>query len=553
MPETLSPDVEAVVIGAGFGGLYMIHRLRNEMGLSVQGFETGGGVGGTWYWNRYPGCRCDSDSYVYCYSFDRALLQQWEWSERYPEQHEILKYLNHVADRFDLRRSYKFDTRVTEASFDEGSNLWQVRTDKGDVVTARTLITAVGCLSSSSMPKFKGLETFKGKHYHTGAWPHDGVDFTAKRVAVIGTGASGVQSAPLIAQQAKHLTVFQRTPNFCVPARNGKVDPGLVKSRKTDYDAIWERARHSQFGFELEFLDKSVLETTPEERQAEFDRRWDAGGFGFWLSNYKDMFFDKAANDICSEYLKQKIRDTVRDPVVAERLIPKTYGYGTKRQPLDTNYFEMYNKPNVDLVDIKETPIEEITPKGIRTSQKEYDFDTIVFATGFDALTGALLKIRIIGRGGKTLQQKWDDGPHAYLGIAIAGFPNLFTITGPGSPSVMSNMPVSIEQHVQWISGFIDFMRKHHIATMEATQEAENAWTAHVAEVADGTLFPTADSWYLGANIPGKPRVFMPYLGGVGTYREKCDEIAAAGYTGFSPGLSHAVSGHAFGQAAAAD
>ena len=361
------------------------------------------------------------------------------------------------------------------------------------------------------------------------------MDFTAKRVAVIGTGASGMQSAPLIAQQAKHLTVFQRTPNFCVPARNGKVDPGVAKSGKADYDAIWERVRHSQFGFELEFLDKSVLEATPEERQAEFDRRWDAGGFGFWLSNYRDMFFHKAANDICSEYLKQKIRDTVRDPEIAEKLTPKTYGYGTKRQPLDTNYFEMYNKPNVDLVDIKEAPIEEITPKGIRTSQKEYEFDTIVFATGFDAMTGALLKIRIMGAAARHCSEKWDDGPHSYLGIAVAGFPNLFTITGPGSPSVMSNMPVSIEQHVQWISGASTSCASTISARWRRRRRRRTNGPPMSPKSPAATLFPTADSWYLGANIPGKPRVFMPYLGGVGAYRAKCDEIAASLATPASP------------------
>jgi cation diffusion facilitator CzcD-associated flavoprotein CzcO len=524
---------DAVVVGAGFAGLYMLHSLRDKLGLSVHGYETGHGVGGTWYWNRYPGARCDSDSYVYCYTFDRKLLQEWEWSERYPEQPEILSYLNHVLDRFDLRKEIQFGTRVVSASFDERSRLWEIRTDQGDIVSAKYFISAVGCLSSSNLPKFDGLDKFQGKHYHTGHWPHDGVDFTGKRVAVVGTGATAVQAIPVIAQQAKHLTVFQRTASYCVPARNGKVDPEVAKARKADYDAIRERIRNSFFGFEFSFIEKSALEASPDERDREFWKRWDDGGFGFWLANYQDMLFSKEANEICAEFLRKRIRETVNDPVIAEKLIPKTYLYGTKRQPLDTNYFETFNKPGVSLVDVTETPIEEITPKGIRTSDKEHEFDIIVFATGFDAMTGPLKKIRISGRGGQLLADKWSDGPHSYLGVAVAGFPNMFTITGPGSPSVLSNMPVSIEQHVEWITGCIEYLRKHGIATIEATTAAEAQWTAHVAEVANATLLPTANSWYLGANIPGKPRVFMPYIGGVGPYRQKCDEVAAKDYEGF--------------------
>jgi cation diffusion facilitator CzcD-associated flavoprotein CzcO len=509
-------NFDAIIVGAGFAGMYMLHSLRDKLGLSVRAYETGDGVGGTWYWNRYPGARCDTDSYIYCYMFDKKLLQEWEWSERYPEQPEILRYLNHVADRLDLRKDIRFNTRVIEATFDEKTNRWTIRTEEGDVVTAKYFIGAVGCLSSSNLPKFKGLETYKGKHYHTGHWPHGGVDFTAKRVGIIGTGATAVQAIPVIAQQAKYLTVFQRTPNFCVPARNGKIDPEVVNTRKADYDAICERVRKSYFGYELSFIQKSALEASPEERERVFNAMWDQGGFNFWLANYQDMLFNKEANEVCAEFLRQKIRETVKDPVIAEKLIPKTYPYGTKRQPLDTNYFETFNKPNVLLVDVNETPLEEITPKGIRTSDKEYEFDIIVFATGFDAMTGPLKKINIRGRGGQLLSQKWSDGPHSYLGVAVAGFPNMFTITGPGSPSVLSNMPVSIEQHVEWITGCIEHMRKHGIATMEARADAEMEWDAHVAELANASLLPTANSWYIGANIPGKPRVFMPYLGGVG-------------------------------------
>jgi cation diffusion facilitator CzcD-associated flavoprotein CzcO len=531
---TSPTDFDAVVVGAGFAGLYMLHSLRDKLGLSVRAYEAGNGVGGTWHWNRYPGARCDSDSYIYGYTFDKSLLQEWEWSERYPEQPEILRYLNHVAERFDLRKDFQFNTRVTEAVFDETARRWTIRTAQGDVVTAKYFIGAVGCLSSSNLPKFKGIETFKGKRYHTGHWPHDGVDFTGKRVGVVGTGATAVQAIPVIAQQAKHLTVFQRTPNFCVPARNGKVDPEVAKARKADYDGIRERIRNSYFGFELYFIEKSVLEASPEERERTFNAMWDQGGFAFWLANYQDMFFNKDANDVCAEFLSRKIRETVKDPAIADKLIPKNYPYGTKRQPLDTNYFETFNKPNVLLVDVNETPIEEITPKGIRTSDQEHEFDIIVFATGYDAMTGPLKKINIRGRGGQSLAQQWEHGPHSYLGLAIAGFPNMFTITGPGSPSVLSNMPVSIEQHVEWITGCIEHMRKLGIDTMEAQADAQAQWTQHVADVANSSLMPSANSWYVGANIPGKPRVFMPYLGGVGPYRQKCAEIAAKGYEGFA-------------------
>ena len=536
-------DFDAVIVGAGFSGLYMLHSLRDRLGLSVRVIEAGEGVGGTWYWNRYPGARCDSDSYVYCYTFDRQLLKEWEWTERYPEQPEILRYLNHVADRFDLKRDIQFGSRVTAAVYDEALNRWDIRTDNGDAVSAKFFITAVGSLSATNIPQFKGLDSFAGKWYHTSRWPQRGVDFTGKRVGVVGTGATAVQAIPEIAQQAKHLTVFQRTPNYCVPARNGKVDPEVVDARKADYDAIIERTRNSFFGFELDFIPRSALEATAEEREREFDARWEAGGFGFWLSNYQDMFFSREANDLCAEYLKKKIRATVKDPAVAERLIPKTYPYGTKRQPLDTNYYETFNKENVLLVDVADAPIEEITPHGIRAGGQEHVLDIIVFATGFDAVTGPLKNLGIRGRGGLSLAQKWDDGPHTYLGLAIAGFPNLFTITGPHSPSVLSNMPVSIEQHVEWISDCIDHMRRNNVETIEATAQAEQQWTEHVLAIVNMTLMPQANSWYMGANIDGKPRTFLPYLdpGGVGGYRKRCDEIAARGYEGFllgSPALA---------------
>jgi len=529
-------DFDAVVIGAGFSGMYMLKSLRDKLGLKVRVYEAGETVGGTWYWNRYPGARCDSDSYIYCFTFDKQLLQEWEWTERYPEQPEILRYLEHVAERHDLKRDMQFNTRVTGAEFDEKSNLWRVRTDKGESVTARYLVAAVGSLSHTNMPQFKGLQSFKGKWYHTSRFPHAGVDFTNKRVGVVGTGATAVQAIPEIAQQAKQLIVFQRTANYCVPARNGKVDPDLVKARKADYDGIVERIRDSFFGQEHYFIPKSALEATPEEREREFDKRWDAGGFGFWLGNYEDMFFNKEANDLCADYLKRKIRRTVKDPVVAEKLIPNDYAYGTKRQPLDTNYYETFNKDSVLLVDAKaDGGIEEITEKGIRAGGKEYELDIIVFATGFDAMTGPLKALNLRGRGGRTLDKEWAHGPHTYLGISVAGFPNLFTITGPQSPSVLSNMPVSIEQHVDWVTDCIAHMRKSGKTVIDALPQAQEQWVAHVNETVSETLMTSANSWYMSANIPGKPRAFLPYLGpeGVGGYRKKCDEVAANGYEGF--------------------
>ena len=475
---------DAIVVGAGFAGMYALHRLRDELGLSVRVYEAGDGVGGTWYWNRYPGARCDSDSYIYCYTFDDALLQEWEWSERYPEQPEILRYLNHVADRFDLRSDITFGTRVTGAAYDESAKRWTVRTETGASATADFVIGAVGCLSSSNLPQIAGLDDFGGKTYHTGRWPHAGVDFTAKRVGVVvGTGASAVQAIPVIAQQAKSLTVFQRTPNYCVPARNGKVDPDVAKARKANYAQIKENIKNSYFGFELNFILKSALEESSEERERIFNEMWDAGGFPFWLGNYQDMFFSKEANEVCAEFLRRKIRETVKDPVVAEKLIPTSYPYGTKRQPLDTNYFETFNKSNVTLVDVNETPIERITATGVKTTRQEYPLDILVFATGFDAMTGPLTKMDVRGRGGVSLAERWAEGPQSYLGLMVADFPNLFTVTGPGSPSVLSNMPVSIEQHVDWICGQhrASWRRTISRRLRRAPRPNQEQWTAHVA------------------------------------------------------------------------
>jgi cyclohexanone monooxygenase len=524
--------LDAVVVGAGFAGLYTLHRLRG-LGLSVRVYEAGKGVGGTWYWNRYPGARCDVESMDYSYSFSDELQQEWRWTERYASQPEILNYINHVADRFDLRRDIQLETRVTAAVFDEVTNRWAIETNRGDRVSARFCIMATGCLSAAQVPDITGLETFEGTRYHTGHWPHEGVNFTGQRVGVIGTGSSAIQSIPIIATQAAHLFVFQRTPNYSVPARNASLDPDYERRVKSNYAEFRRQARESRVGFVVERNDASALAVPPDERQREYEMRWGRGGLGF-SSTFADLLTNKAANDTAAEFFHAKIRATVRDPSVAEALTPTDYPLGTKRLCVDTSYYDTFNRDNVTLVDIRKAPIEAITREGLRTRDDAYALDAIVFATGFDAMTGALLGIDIRGRAGLTLKQKWAAGPRTYLGLAVAGFPNLFAITGPGSPSVLSNMIVSIEQHVDWIADCIAHLQAHRRECIEATVDAEDAWVEHVNEVGNLTLYPLANSWYMGANVPGKPRVFLPYIGGVGAYRQKCDDVAAKGYEGFS-------------------
>ena len=531
---TATRDLDAVVIGSGFAGLYMNYRLREQLGMDTQVYEAGDNVGGTWYWNRYPGARCDSESYMYCFSFDKQLMQDWEWSGKYPEQPEILRYLNHVADRFDLRRNTQFNTRVIAAHFNEATHRWEIETDKGDKVTAKFLITGIGCLSSGQIPNIAGRDTFQGESYHTGAWPHSGVNFAGKRVGVIGTGSSGVQSIPVIAKQADHLYVFQRTPQFTIPARHHTVDKAFLDGVKKDYDAIYEKARWSNGGLPIDPIERSALAVSDEERLAVYEAAWKEGGFKFLFGSFFDIGLDRRANDTASEFIRSKIREIVKDPDVAEKLVPVDHPFTSKRALIDTDYFDTYNRDNVTLVDIRHAPIQEITPKGIRTEDGEYELDIIVFATGFDAMTGTFNRIDIQGRDGEKLKDKWAAGPLTYLGVTTAGFPNFFMITGPGSPSVLSNMPVSIEQHVEWISGAIAHMNEQGLVVMEADDSAEKEWVAHVNEVAEQTMFMLADSWYLGANIPNKPRVFMPYPGGVGAYRQKCNEVTEAGYTGFT-------------------
>jgi len=529
--------VDATVVGAGFGGLYALHRLRS-LGLTVQAFEAGSEVGGTWYWNSYPGCRCDVESVDYSYSFDEQLEQEWEWSERYPSQPEILRYLNHVADRYDLRRDIQLDTRVTSAVFDEEQSRWIVSTDAGERWSARFCVMATGALSAAQVPEVPGLDSFAGEWYHTGRWPKDGVDFSGKRVGVIGTGCSGIQVIPEIARDADRLYVFQRTANFVVPNRNRPLDPAAVRELKARYREHREAARESFLGVPLAAGEKSALEATPEERRRIYEERWEAGGGMPVLVAFSDLLVDRAANDTVAEFFREKIHETVRDGAVAELLSPSGYPLGAKRLAQDDAYYETFNRDNVTLVDIRQAPIETITPTGLRTTAAEYELDVIVFATGFDALTGPLLAIDLRGRSGLALRDKWADGPRAYLGLATAGFPNLFVVTGPGSPSVLSNMVVSIEQHVDWIADAIAYLRRHGHETIEATDEAEERWVEHVAEVGDATLFPQANSWYVGANIPGKPRVLLAYLGGVGPYRKLCDEVAASGYEGFALGTA---------------
>lgn len=521
-----------VVVGAGFAGMYMLHRLRG-LGFSARVYEQGGGVGGTWYWNRYPGARCDVESMQYSYSFSEELQQEWDWSERYAPQPEILNYANHVADRFDLRRDIQFDTRVERAAFDARAKCWSVTTSDGKTVEAQFIVLATGCLSNARKPDIKGLESFKGPVYHTGSWPHEDVDFTGLRVGLIGTGSSGIQSTPVIAEQARHLTVFQRTANFSIPARNAALTDEERNNVRKTYPEIRRFAREiARNGIFAEQPDRGALDDSDETRNGKYSARWERGGLTF-MYVYNNLGLERSANDTAANFVRGKIAEIVKDPETAKLLQPNSHPIGTKRICIDTDYFATFNRPNVSLVDIKTNPIEEVTANAVRVAGKDHEVDALVMATGFDAMTGSVAKIDISGPGGRTLNEKWAEGPKTYLGLMSAGFPNLFIITGPGSPSVLSNMIVSIEQHVDWIADCLVHMRRQGVATMEASGEAEDKWVAHVNEVAHGTLYPQANSWYMGANIPGKPRIFMPYIGGVGVYRRICDEVAAKGYEGF--------------------
>ena len=524
--------LDLVIVGAGFAGLYMLHRAR-RLGLAARVYEAGSGVGGTWYWNRYPGARCDVESLEYSYGFDEALQQEWQWRERYAAQPEILSYANHVADRFELRRDIQLDTRVSAATWDEAERCWRVSAGAGAPVAARFLVMATGCLSSANVPQIQGRESFAGKSYHTGQWPHEKVDFRGLRVGVIGTGSSAVQSIPVIAEEAAQLYVFQRTATYSAPAHNAPLDADFVAHIKSDYAGLRARNRRmpAGFGSNMPRDEGSALAVGAEDRARAYEACWQRGGLGY-LRAFADLILDQRANDTAAEFVRGKIRATVRDPAVAQLLLPKQT-IGCKRMCVDSGYYEAFNRDNVHLVDISRSGIEEITPRGLKAAGREYELDRIVFATGFDAMTGALLRMKIRGRGGLTLKDKWTAGPRSYLGLGVAGFPNLFIITGPGSPSVLTNMIVSIEQQVEWIAGCLDFLRAQGRSRIEASGVAEDQWVAHVNAVAANTVYPTCNSWYLGANVPGKVRVFMPLVG-FPPYAEKCNEVAARGYEGFA-------------------
>ncbi|MEK4171784.1 NAD(P)/FAD-dependent oxidoreductase [Lysinibacillus sp. FSL L8-0312] len=525
-------EVDAVVLGAGFAGLYMLHQLRSK-GFSTIVCEAGDGVGGVWYWNRYPGARCDIESIYYNYTFSKELYEEWTWTSRFPEQAEILRYLNYVADRFQLRTDIQFNTRVTAAHFDEERHKWIVYLNDGQHILAKYFITGIGCLSAANVPNIHGLQQFSGNWYHTGHWPHEKVDFTGKRVGIIGTGSSGIQAIPVIAKEAEQLTVFQRTPQYTIPARNHPYDENFIKETKQNFEALKQSMRNSISGTPFAQNQQSAMEHSDDKRMAVFEKAWAQGGFAF-AATYDDLLTNEQSNEKAAEFIRSKIRQIVKDPVVAEKLCPK-YMYGTKRQVLDSDYFEAYNRENVVLVDVKESPIKKITETGIQTTDEHYDLDRIIFATGYDGMTGPLFKIDIRGRNGETLKEKWEDGAsvQTYLGLTTAGFPNLFMITGPESPSVLVNMPIAIEQHVEWIAQCIDYLREHDIDLVEPNKEAEEAWSKHCREIANTTLYVKGDSWYTGANIEGKPRSFLIYLGGFDYYTKHCHEVAQNNYEGF--------------------
>jgi cyclohexanone monooxygenase len=539
--------VDVLVAGAGLAGLYILYCLR-QRGLTALAFEAGSGVGGTWYWNRYPGARVDVESTQYSYHFSDELAREWKWSEKFAAQPELLRYINHVADRFDLRRDVKFDTRVTSARFDDAANLWTLRTDRGDIATARYCIMATGSLSKPYRPPFPDLDDFRGDWYHTAMWPHEEVDFSGKRVGIVGTGSTGIQAIPVVAAQAKHLTVFQRTPNYTAPARNRPLAPDEQRDFHARHAQWREEVRHTfaaMTGFPLPT--KFPHEDTSEQRRAFLEKRWKEGGMPqSLLSSYKGVNVDEQANRVVADFVRDKIHEIVKAPKVAALLCPPLdLPIGSKRPPIDTDYYETFNRDNVTLVDVKQAPIERLTPDGIRTANGHYELDAIIFATGFDAMTGTLLAIDIQGPDGYTLKNAWADGPATYLGLMVAGLPNLFMINGPGSPSVKANMIVALEQHTDWIMGLIDHLGRTGRDRVEARDQAQTAWVQHTREVAEATLMPRADSWYVGANIPGKKRVFMPYFGGFDRYAALCEEITADGYRGFELSLHGGGRSHA--------
>ena len=535
---------DAIVVGAGFSGLYALYQLRRR-GYTVRVLERGDGVGGTWFWNRYPGARCDAPSVDYSHSFSADLEQEWDWTERYAAQPEILEYIQHVADRFELRRDVQLETMVEAAHFDEDRGRWKVTTDTGETYDCQHLVMATGCLSNRKDPssEFPGLSEFEGEWQMTSDWPAGGVDFTGKRAMVIGTGSTGVQVIPQVAGQADHVVVLQRTANFCVPAGNAPLDPVAQKHFKANYAAYRQAAKESLLGIPLESSTTSALAITPEEARAELEGRWQIGGGSIFMTAFADHLADVRANDVVANFVRDKIRATVKDTQTAELLCPYDHPIGTKRLCVGIDYYETYNRDNVELVSVRDNPVVKIAATGVKLADgTEINADVIIFAIGFDAMTGALFGVDIEGRQGIKLKQQWQHGPRTYLGLMTASFPNMYMITGPQSPSVFSNMLVSIEQHVDWVVDLIDDLKAKDAGLVEPLEEAQERWVAHVAEVADMTLVPRANSWYVGANIPGKPRVLYPYLGGVGAYRRECDRVAANGYEGFVLGDRAALS-----------
>ena len=536
--EQLAPDTaprfDAIVIGAGISGMYQLYRLR-ELGLSARVFEAGTNVGGTWYWNRYPGARFDSESWSYGYSWSQEILDEWSWSENFSAQPETLKYCNYVADKFDLRRDIQFNARVAAAAYDEAGNEWTVTLESGETARAQFLITALGPLSVPVMPDIPGVGDYKGEAYHTGLWPHEPVSFEGKRVAVIGTGATGVQTIQEVAKTAGHLTVFQRTPNWCAPLHNSPIQPDEMDKIRARYAEIIEICRNSHGCFIHAADRRYALEVSEQEREAFYQELYDSPGFGIWMGNFRDVLIDEAANKTISDFVARKIRERVKDPRIAEKLIPDNHGFGTRRIPLETNYYEVYNQDNVELVDLRETPIERITPEGLRTSDRDFAFDMIIYATGFDAVTGGFDRIDIRGLGGRSLKDKWADGPRTYLGLQVEGFPNMLTLVGPHNAATFCNIPRCIEQNVEWVTDLLRHMKDNGLERVAATKEAEEAWTEHVFETGEQMLFTRVDSWFMGINknLNKTKRTFLLYAGGAPRYRQKCEEVVANGYEGF--------------------
>src|SRR5712675_1328791 len=523
-------DYDAIIIGAGMSGMYQLYRLR-ELGMRVRVFEAGTGVGGTWYWNRYPGARFDSESYSYGYSFSKELLEEWDWSEHFAGQPETLRYLNLVADKFDLRRDIQFRSRVTTATFDEATRSWTIALADDSRFRTRFLITAIGPLSTPTMPRIEGVDTFQRQSFHTARWPHEPVDFAGQQVAVIGTGATGVQTIQTIAKSVGHLTVFQRTPNWCAPLHNSKIDAETQRQIKSGYPEMFRRCQET-FACFLHTPDpRGTFEVSDEEREAFFEKLYAERGFGIWQGNFRDILIDRKANAVISDFVARKIRQRVNDQQVAEKLIPKNHGFGTRRLPLETFYYEVYNRDNVELVDITETPIERITPTGIKTGAREYEFDIIIFATGFDAITGAFDKIDFRGANGAILKDKWKNGPQTYLGIMVYEFPNMVMLMGPHT--ALGNIPRSIEYNVDWVTGLIRYARESKLTRVEATAAGVTSWTDHVKALGVGLLSNEVNSWMTGynSNVTGKQtRIIARYSGSAPAYRARCDEVAAKGY-----------------------